>query len=227
MKNRKLIKSTIFLLSTLLSIGIFTGCDKNSPVGVNGSGDNNTVGGNNTDSENGTSGDDNIAGDNGNGGDNNSGDAETVPVAQQKGWYIRLTVQSDTLEDKSTVFGYLEGASDTKDRYDSEALSSTGLYTTVYHTDFGSIKNYKSDYRAYKAAGEGSDIWIIKVNSGDTAADVTLSWDGITYVTKNPKGGFQEEHKVESTELSQMRLVDVDNGTVIYVEENDMQINYR
>jgi hypothetical protein len=148
------------------------------------------------------------------------------PVAGQKGWYIKLTVESATLKDNSTVFGYLEGASDGKDRYDSEALSSSGLYTTIYHTDFGSTKNYRSDYRTYAAAGQKSDTWTIKVNSGDANADVTLSWDGITYVTKNAKGSFNEEHKATAEELSNMRLVDVEDNLVIPVLDNGMKISF-
>jgi len=144
----------------------------------------------------------------------------------QKGWYVKLTVQSETRKDGNTVLGYMEGASDSKDRYDSEALSSSGLYTTIYHEDFGSTKNYRSDYRVYKAAGEKSDIWMIKVNSGDANADVTLSWKGITYVIKTSKGGFVEELKTQSPELSLMRLVDMETGDVFLADENDMQITF-
>lgn len=151
---------------------------------------------------------------------------EDNDVILQKGWYVKLTVESDTLKDESTVLGYLEGASDSKDRYDSEAFSSSGLYTTIYHEDFGSTKNYRSDYRAYTAVGEKYDTWTIKVNSGDTNADVTLSWNGITYVTKKSKGGFTEELQTQSPELILMRLVDVETGDIILAEENDMQISF-
>ena len=197
-------KSTIFLLATLLSIGIFTGCGGSSTTDETGD----TITSTAEDTQETTT-------------SNPNND-----VILQKGWYIKLTVQSDTLKDESTVFGYLEGASDGKDRYESEALSSSGLYTTIYHEDFGSTKYYRSDYRAYKATGEKSDRWMIKVNSGDVNADVTLSWNGITYVTKKSKGGFTEELKTQSPELSLMRLVDVETGDVISVEENDMQISF-
>jgi len=147
----------------------------------------------------------------------------------QKGWYVKLTVEDGTLKDNSTVLGYLgylEGASDSKDRYDSEAFSSSGLYTTIYHEDFGSTKNYRSDYRTYKEAGEKSDTWIIKVNSGDANADVTLSWNGITYVTKSLKGGFDEELQTESPELTQMRLVDVETADVVPATDDGMKITF-
>jgi len=160
----------------------------------------------------------------------NSTDAKSEdtpdPVVIQKGWYIKLSVESATLKDNSTVFGYLQGASDSKDRYDSEALSSNGLYTTIYHTDFGSTKNYRSDYRAYAETGQKSDSWVIKVNSGDANADVTLSWDGITYVTKNAKGQFEEAHQTQSAELSNMRLIDVETGDVMQATENGMQVTF-
>ncbi len=147
-------------------------------------------------------------------------------VNLQKGWYVRLAVESDTLNDNSTVFGRLQGAGNNKDRYDNEAKGSAGLFTTLYHEDFGTFRHYKSDYRPYSETGERSDNWTIKVNSSNKSADVTLSWKGITYATKNPKGGFDEELKIESPELTLMRLVDVETGKVMSVLDNDMKISF-
>ncbi len=143
---------------------------------------------------------------------------------RQKGWYIRLVAESDDLKDVKTVFGYLQGASDQKDRYDSEALSSGGphyLYTTINHTEFEGAVEYRSDYRAFQKIGEKSDTWIIDVHNGDAYADVTLSWDGVTKVKKNKKGDFVEKHKRGNKILGRMILFDEVNNMTIDVKSNN------
>lgn len=158
-------------------------------------------------------------------GTNNDNDAtakkdtgnDDYQAVSQKGWYIRISTQTDKRQDSNTVFGYLQGASDGKDRYDSEALKSSGLYATIYHEDYGNTKNYRSDYRADKETGTKSETWLLRVNSGDADADVTMSWDGITFVEKKPKGGFAETQETSSPELDNMRLVDVESGEIIDV----------
>lgn len=142
----------------------------------------------------------------------------------QKGWYIRLQSETNTLKDDKTVFGYLMGASDGKDKYDAEALSVGGsnyLYTVIYHDDFAKADEYRSDYRAYAKIGEKSDTWVIKVKSGNANADVTLSWDGITEAEKNDQGDFIEESTKGNKILSKMRLVDEENSKVIDVKKQD------
>ncbi len=195
----------------LLGTAMFTGCDgSNDPAVVNEISDVIFDGDTQTD-------------------ENTSAVNDTASEIIQKGWYIRLVAEDGTRKESSTVFGYLEGAGDNKEKYDSEALTPFGgsyLYTTLYHTDFGSVQNYKSDYRVYRAAGEKSDTWTIKVNSGDVNADVTLSWNGITYVTKTFKDGFREELKTDSSELSLMRLVDVETGDVMAVTDEGMKITF-
>ena len=144
-----------------------------------------------------------------------------VPTTQ-KGWYIRIQVEANGLEDANTVFGYLKGASDNKDRYDSEAMASSGLYSVIYHDDFGKKTDYRSDYRAYKKSGQKTETWILKVKyAKDKHADVTLKWNGITYTQGISGGGFIETHKSSSSELDRMRLVDVSNGDVIDISTED------
>jgi len=139
----------------------------------------------------------------------------------QKGWYIRLTVKSDTLIDNKAVFGYLQGASDGKDRYDSQAYASSGLYVVIYNGNFGNKKEYRSDYRAFKTSGSTKETWIVRVyNRRGTNDDITLSWNGITLVSKRKNSNFEEEHKKNSTELQNMRLVDEDAKNIINVSEN-------
>lgn len=211
MKNSKQFKNTVLLLATFLSLGTFTGCG--------GSGSSGEETGTTTQSN-----DVVVVGESGTSDEETETTTQSNDVVVQKGWYVKLTVESDTLKDESTVFGYLEGASDNKDKYDSESLGTSGLCTTIYHEDFGDTKNYRSDYRTYKEVGEKSDTWMIKVNSNDANADITLSWNGITYVTKKSKSGFIEELQTESPELSLMRLVDVKTGDVFSADESDMQI---
>ncbi len=142
----------------------------------------------------------------------------------QKGWYIRLVTTSNKLTDKSTVFGYLQGASDWKDKYDSEVLSSGGayyLYTTINHPEFVGAEEYRSDYRAFQKIGEKSDTWTIVVHCGDTNADITLSWDGVTWVKKNIQGGFTEKHRKGRKILGKMKLLDETNDQVIDVNAED------
>ncbi len=143
----------------------------------------------------------------------------TPPQATtQKGWYIRINTTANTLRDTHTVFGYLDGASDGKDRYDSEAMASSGLYSMIYHHDFGEKKEYRSDYRSNKKSGKQTEIWVLQVKyAKDKYADVTISWDGITYVQGIRGGGFNETHENSSLELENMRLVDTANGAVINV----------
>jgi len=149
----------------------------------------------------------------------------TVPPAQKVGWYIRLNAKTTSLEDNGTVLGYLEGAMDGKDRYDSKALSAYGLYTTVYHEEYNE-KEYRTDYRRYAKAGDKTDIWIIKVHSGDPLADVTLTWDGITFVLKNAEGNYEEEHQNDAPELEHMKVVDITTGEEIPVSNNSMGISF-
>lgn len=211
MKNNKHLKSTLFLLMVLLGTGMFSGCDgSNDPAVVNDVND--VISDGNTPAD-----------------ENTPAVNDTKNEIIQKGWYVRLSVEDGTRKESSTVLGYLEGAGDGKEKYESEALTPFGgsyLYTTLYHTDFGSVQNYKSDYRVYKEAGQKSDIWTIKVNSGDVNADVTLSWNGITYVTKRAQGGFEEELKIDAPELSLMRVVDVESGDVMLASENGMEISF-
>lgn len=206
------------MLAMLLSIGVFNGCEVDNPVDVKGgdSASNGEPDGSSNDNER----EESSVEDSTDMKDNNS-----IVVVSQKGWYIKLSVESDTLQDEGTVFGYLEGASDEKDKYDSDALGSSGLYSTIYREDLGST-HYRSDYRSYAPTGEKSDTWIIEVHSGDKNANVTLSWDGITYVSKNDKGTFDEEHKTRSAELDLMRLIDVEDATVLSVLDNEMKISF-
>ncbi len=143
-------------------------------------------------------------------------------VAVQKGWYIRLTAQNGDTTNNTTVFGYLQGASDGKDRYDAEALSAGGskhFYTTIHHDDFAGADEYRSDYRAYAKIGKKSDTWVIIVHSGNTAADVTLSWNGVTEGKKVDNGAFIEKHTKGKKTLRRMRLIDEENGEVIEVKK--------
>ena len=147
----------------------------------------------------------------------------------QRGWYIRLIATSDDLKDTSTVFGYLKGASDQKDKYDSEALSSGGghyLYTTINHPEFEGSEEYKSDYRAFQKTGNKSDTWTIVVHSSDNYGDVTLSWDGVTWVRKKKEGGFREKHYKGKRILGRSKLIDEANGEVIDTKaENSYTFN--
>lgn len=233
MKNNTHLRNIIFLVVALVSTGMFTGCGENStPAAMNDGNDVVLDGGTQTNEDTPaavTDGSDVVL-------DEDSQMNEDAPAVNdtedevfQKGWYIRLAVEDGTLKESSTVFGYLEGAGDNKEKYDTEALTPFGgsyLYTTLYHTDFGSVTNYKSDYRVYRAAGEKSDTWTIKVHSGDENADVTLSWNGITYVAKTVKDGFQEELETDSPELGLMRVVDVETGDVMLAADEDMKITF-
>ncbi len=88
----------------------------------------------------------------------------------------------------------------------------------IYHNDFGEKKEYHSDYRSNKKSGRQTEIWVLKVKyAKDKYADVTISWDDITYVQGIRGGGFNETHKSSSPELENMRLVDTANGVVIDV----------
>jgi len=140
----------------------------------------------------------------------------------QRGWYIRLTAKSDSLIDDKVVFGYLQGANDGKDRYDSQAYASSGLYVVIYNGNFGTKKEYRSDYRAFKTSGSTKETWIVRVyNRRGTNDDITLSWNGITLVSKRENSNnFEEEHKKSSTELKNMRLVDDDEKNIINVSED-------
>ena len=161
--------------------------------------------------------------------DNAKAERSANKVKRQKGWYIRLVTESDDLRDYKTVFGYLQGASDLKDKYDSEALSSGGphyLYTTINHPEFEGAKEYRSDYRAFQKVGKKSDTWMIVVHCGDAFADVTLSWDGITKVKKNKKGVFVEKHRRGKNKLGKMVLFDEENNRTIDVKsENSYTFN--
>ena len=161
--------------------------------------------------------------------DNAKAERSANKVKRQKGWYIRLVTESDDLKDDNTVFGYLQGASDLKDKYDSEALGIGGshyLYTTINHPEFEGAEEYRSDYRAFQKAGKKSDTWVIVVHCGDAFADVTLSWDGITEVKKNKKGDFVEKHKRGKNKLGKMVLLDEENNRTIDVKsENSYTFN--
>ena len=150
------------------------------------------------------------------------GNGHKKKPGKQIGWYVRLITTSSDLNDTHTVFGYLKGASDAKDRYDSEALASGGghyLYTTISHPEFEGSKEYRSDYRAFAKRGRKSDTWTIVVHSGDTNADVTIGWDGVTWVRKKRgESDFIEKHRRGRRLFANMRLVDEANGIVIDVK---------
>jgi len=154
--------------------------------------------------------------------DNSSEDTKLKKIQiSQKGWYIRLKARSDTLVDDKAVFGYLQGASDRRDRYDSPAYASSGLYVVIYNSSFGAKKEYRSDYRAFKPSGSTKESWVLRVyNRRGVDDNITLSWDGITLVQKREDNGFDEEHKSDSTELQNMRLVDADEGSIVNVLED-------
>ncbi len=155
--------------------------------------------------------------------ENNSTEEPIVKKVRisQKGWYIRLTAKSDSLVDDKAVFGYLQGASDGRDRYDTQAYASSGLYVVIYNGNFGAKKEYRSDYRAFKASGSATETWVLRVyNRRGVHDDITLSWDGITLVKKRDGNGFDEEQKKNSTELQNMRLIDSDEGLVINASED-------
>jgi len=144
-----------------------------------------------------------------------------ISVVSQKGWYIRISTQSSELEDNQTVIGYLEGASDRRDRYDNEAFPSSGLYTTIYHDNFGKKSDFRSDYRAYKEVGSRSESWIIKVNNARYKnSDVTISWNGITVVEKRARVGYSEKHIDNSSKLQYMRLIDEEGGNIVDISQN-------
>lgn len=144
----------------------------------------------------------------------------------QKGWYIRLEVESDRLKDTGTVFGYLEGASDMKDKYDNASLASGGLYTAIYHSDFDSDKEYRSDFRSYVEPGTRSDKWIIRVHSGDKNANIRMWWKGIVNVERSGTGAFKESLDSQSDIFNKMRLIDVNTGNVIPVTGNGDEITF-
>jgi hypothetical protein len=156
--------------------------------------------------------------------DNVNNEVSVKKHKRQKGWYIRLVTESDNLKDTKTVLGYLKGASDQKDRYDSEALGSGGshyLYTTINHPEFEGAEEYRSDYRAFQKIGKKADMWIIDVHSGDAYADVTLRWDGVTKVKKNKKGTFVEKHKRGNVILGKMILLDAENDVTVDVKSKN------
>jgi hypothetical protein len=206
MNHSKQFKSMIFVLMTLLSVGVFIGCGDTSSSATAAQAQSNFEDAAYLSKS-----------------DKRVGVKESVKhktKAKKAGWYIRMTAQSDALKDANTVFGYLKGAGDAKDRFDAEALSKSGgtyLYTTIYHTDFGKTKNYRSDYRAFKKLGKHSETWTIMVNSGDANADVVLSWDGVTTLKRDAKGNYLEKHIKGKKYLKKMRLVDVRSGEVIEV----------
>lgn len=141
---------------------------------------------------------------------------------KQIGWYVRLITTNDDLKDTHTVFGYLRGASDAKDKYDSEAMVTGGshyLYTTLSHPEFQGAREYRSDYRAFAKRGKKSDTWTIIVHSADTQADVTVGWDGVTWVRKKKgESDFTEKHRRGRRLFSNMRLLDEANSIVIDVK---------
>jgi hypothetical protein len=144
-----------------------------------------------------------------------------ISVVSQKGWYIRISTQSSGLEDDQTVIGYLEGASDRRDRYDNEAFPSSGLYTSIYHNNFGKKSDFRSDYRAYKEVGSRSESWIIKVNNArHKNSDVTISWSDIIVVEKRPKVGYSEREMANSTILQYMRLIDEEGGNIVDISQD-------
>ncbi|SFV63332.1 hypothetical protein MNB_SV-6-602 [hydrothermal vent metagenome] len=139
----------------------------------------------------------------------------------RKGWYVRLVVESEHLTDSGSILGYLEGASDGKDRYSSKALKSSGLYLAISDSRYSADSEYRSDYRAFKPLGSKQEVWYLIVsNSKDRDGDVTISWDGITFVEQENSDLFKENHKDTSAQLALMRLVDVDNKKIVKISED-------
>jgi len=122
---------------------------------------------------------------------------------EQNGWYLRLTVEADggNLQDRSNLFGRLEGALDGLDPLDGEELEpfiSPYLTAVFPHPEWGTgAWGYTADYREARPGAGGT--WRFEVRS-DVPRDVTLSWSA-----GGAASGF----------LERCRLVDVDNGVVI------------
>ncbi len=96
------------------------------------------------------------------------------------GWYIRLIVESDGLEDLSNVIGQLPDSVDGYDSHDLLELFPLDPYLSVVfpHPVWGDrADDYTSDYHQLRDESE-PDAWAFEVRSSDPTAEITLRWEG-------------------------------------------------
>ena len=109
-------------------------------------------------------------------------------VAEQKEWYIRLTVEADGMRDRGNVLGQLGDSEYDYDHHDLKELKPFGnRYLTVVfpHMDWAvSPDDYTSDFHPVGKKNE-SDFWKFEVRTGTPDQEVTLFWSGPTEELNN------------------------------------------
>lgn len=136
-------------------------------------------------------------------------------------WYLRLSVvapDEDSISDRGNVIGQLD---DSEDGYDSHDLIELNPFASPYltlvfpHEDWPEPGNYGSDYHA--TAYEEPDQWVFHVLSDDNYRTITLYWNPVTLVPRDPAPGTtgrSNSPKMDSAEnlAERMWLEDADTG---------------
>jgi len=106
--------------------------------------------------------------------------AETRDVGAE-GWWVRLTVSADGLEDAGNVLGEVAGAGHGHDPYDLPELEpfAADFLTVVFpHPDWGDhAGDFTTDLRPVPA-DDALERWRFEVRSGVPGRRVTLTWSG-------------------------------------------------
>ena len=148
-------------------------------------------------------------------------DVAAAPKAQE--WYVKMVaivenaVEADLevfYDDRSGVFGRIEGSQEDFDRHDLPAfVNLSGAKIAIVFDVQGSEEHtqFVSDYRE---KGKKRETWTFRVYSNRPDGTVTLAWEGAYLIlTKNDQ--YITELDPDNKVLKKLSLVDLETGEVI------------
>lgn len=152
----------------------------------------------------------------------------STAVAGKKGeqWYMKMTAVVEDGEqifydDRSGIFGRLEGAKKNLDRHDIPVFARVNdpeqpaSIAIVFETDQeGEDKAGRHYLSNYKAIGDKRQVWDFTIYSGKYGGDVTLYWNGV-YTISGEFPDFISIHEPGNPLLGELSLVDRETGEVI------------
>ncbi len=153
--------------------------------------------------------------------------AETKP----NNWYVKLVVEDPK---KGMVSGSARlGAVDENDAVEKHTLKATPAfgsnYLDVVFRDPAGVDagDYKVSFHRYEEGIE--DTWQFTVRTGDTDANLQLTWVGLyvltPYTDDQGRQRYKESRSITNPLFKYMKLVDLDSGQeIVAVVNNKVQI---
>ena len=143
--------------------------------------------------------------------------AMAKPLPDQ--WFVRtlaLAEQGDQLyfDDRSGIFGRLEGAERQLDRHDIPVFQSVSGARVAIAFDVHGDEASGQYLSNYQAAGKKRGYWDFTVYSNLSNADITLTWEGAYAITGEP-GALEVAERGDAKLMKRLFLVDRETGEVI------------